>query len=280
MNCLTCKAPTDHDFYLCLECLDTLTGVLEAVPAVMDELDVNIAKLSKRGKPGSGGGGTSIHGAAPVDQSAMDVKHNLKRAVISTAAAVAHITHDHPAVTSTMEQVCVWLAEKVDWLALNPALAARHGVLLDQYRKACSTIDIPPDRLTVGKCGARTACAWPYNEYPFSQGDQWCQRELVVRPGQRTVKCTECGTQWDVHQRRKDALNAAWLEPVRPAAIAAALKSWGMQVTLKAVQRWIEKDQLVPADTDGRYKRYRLIEAYNLAYRIQLRRERRYADSA
>jgi hypothetical protein len=177
-----------------------------------------------------------------------------------------------------MEQVCVWLAEKTDWLALNPTLAGLHPGLLKQYRKACATIDIPPDTMTVGVCGALAACGWPADT--FADNDRWCTRELVVRPGQRTVMCRDCGTVWDVHRRRHDALQAAWLEPVRPGAIAAALKGWGMQVTLNAVQHWIKKGLLLPADEEGGYKRYRLIEAHNLAYRIQQRREARYASEA
>lgn len=285
MNCLTCKKPTDHDFYLCWECLETVKNVLDMVPALIAELDVNIAKQAKRGKPSSGGGGgTSIHGAAPVDQGAMDVKHDLKQAVISTAAAVARITRDYPAVTSTMTQVCEWLSDKYEWLALNPTLAALQPKLLREYRKACSTIDIPSDRMTVGKCGAQTACTWPMwaDDDPDNpvHGDRWCERDLVVSPRQGTVKCSACGTVWDVHQRRADALQAAWLEPVRPTAIAAALKGWGMAVTLNAVQMWIKKGLLHSADEEGGYKRYRLVEAYNLAYRIDLRRAHRHAESA
>ena len=288
MNCLTCKKPTEHDFYLCWDCLDTVRNVLDMVPALIAELDVNIAKQAKRGKPSSGGGGgTSIHGAAPVDQTAMDTKHDLKKVVISTAAAVARITRDHPALSSNMEQVCVWLAEKADWLALNPDLAALQPKLLREYRKACSVIDIPADRMTVGKCGAQVACCWPQEDCgPYAPdeyhtcGILWCERELVIGTKQATVKCPECGTVWDVHQRRADALEAAWLEPVRPTAIAAALKGWGMAVTLNAVQHWIKKNRLHPADEEGGYKRYRLVEAYNLAYRIELRRAGRNAESA
>lgn len=286
MTCLTCRAGTEHDFYLCWDCLDTVKNVLDMVPALIAELDVNIAKQAKRGKTSSGGGGgTSIHGAAPVDQDAMDTKHDLKKAVISTAAAVARITRDHPAVTSNMEQVCVWLAEKVDWLALNPTLAAFQPKLLREYRKACSVIDIPADRMTVGKCGAWVACCWPdekCNPYDPAHecGARNCERELVVSPRQGTVKCPDCGTAWDVHQRRADALEAAWLEPVRPPAIAAALKGWGMQVTLNAVQHWIKKGLLHSVDDEGGYKRYRLVEAYNLAHRIEQRRASRNAEYA
>jgi hypothetical protein len=280
MKCLSCKAQTENEFYLCWDCLDHLRGVIEDIPLIMAELDVNVAKLSVRGKPGAGGsGGSSIHGAAPVDQTAVDVKHDLKKGVVAAAAAVARISHDHPAVSSNTEQVCVWLAEKADWFALNPSLAEWHGRLLRLYRKACATIDIPPDTMTVGVCGALVACGWPENFESFA-GDLWCTRELVIRPGQGTITCRDCGTLWDVHQRRKDALEAAWLEPVRPGAIAAALKGWGMAVTLNAVQHWIKKGLLIPADEEGGYKRYRLVEAHELAHRIQLRRDARYESNA
>lgn len=262
MTCKTCGNPVENEFHLCLPCLDQVYNAIRATPSI---LNMMVATIAKQARIGDGGRtGKNMHGPAPINVSAADWKYDLREAIMSAAHAVARITRQHPPLTAGFEHVCVWLAEKSDWLALNPTLAVHQTKIVKAYEGACRSVDRPADRVTVGRCGAKRI-------------EGVCVRELVIGLRQSVVECPECGTVWDVHQRRADALSAAWVEPVRPSAIARALKSWGMQVSLKAVEHWIARDLLSPVlleDDAGRvHKRYRLVEAYELAHRIDVRRK-------
>lgn len=295
-TCLHCTASTTNGLALCQRCQTTLTTALVNVAAY--HTDVLRIQPGQRVKVRS----TFVSTPPPSLEPGYDP--------ISTAAAVVDISVDGwvrillidrpgagPAPLGTTKR-CAWLENHIpsivtlEWAAelLRDMCRAERDLrgLLDKadtgwYAGKCGR-DLVPERAHDGfACG----CSCHHGEdcdVPEGCGDEstipgvLCERGLYASPGNNWIRCPECGTTWDVEQRRESLLKEARDEiaPIRTIAkvLVGLMDTEVSEERLaKRLDKWVERDQLVSMGVrviDNRPRRvYRVGDVWDTLTREQ-----------
>lgn len=154
---------------LCTEDTAALVTMLDAVPQLIEQMDIAIAKQAKVGGGGKAGKG-SAHERSPVNWG----------------------------VVAARDALLVELAYWGDIADIRRSIDAGRAVsrIGNAIKNAYRAIDRMQDRQYLGKCLAR-------------EDDAVCSAEIWVRPGAHQVTCTQCETTHDVPMRRAALLEQA-----------------------------------------------------------------------
>jgi hypothetical protein len=220
-----CGRPTAGDRYLCGDCTDTYARALGQVPAVVDELEVTLAKQQRFTDAML----TVQNNGLPYDQTAADVLHRLRAELVALVrlCAAEHVRssdyrqRDPDDTSASMSR---WLLWRVDGVAVM-AWAADVHTLVEVVTHAVTVIDRPADRVYAGPC------------------DQ-CARDLYVEPGQAAAVCEHCGIGYDLEARRTWLLSVAYDTLGTATEVARALTSFELPVTPDRVWQWKHRGRL------------------------------------
>lgn len=92
-----------------------------------------------------------------------------------------------------------------------------------------------------------------------------CGADLYAVPGSPTVDCQECGTQWQVEDRREWLLTAAQDVQADAGLLSRALSSMGLPLKHATIRKWVERDLLDDHGVDEQGRRmYRLGDVQEL----------------
>jgi hypothetical protein len=138
-----------------------------------------------------------------------------------------------PAVTAAAQ----WLVDHVDWLRHRPEGPGKIGTLTDLATRGRRVIDRGADGDYAGRCWA------PKLTEDGSEVD--CQAELYARPGAAYVDCRQCGTSFDVRERRVWMLARCRDYDATAAEAARALSALGREVKVERIRQWAHRGRLV-----------------------------------
>ena len=169
MQCPSCGC-VQMQGLLCSDCCAALETMLAAVPQLVDQLNIAVAKQAKLTTAGKAGKGTARE-RSPINFGAMAVRDAL------------------------LVELALW-GDDINEIRRHPQAAEIVSgigkVVKDGYR----AIDRLQERQYLGKC-------------LYSEDGATCHAELWARPGAHQITCTQCDYTHDVPARRADLLERA-----------------------------------------------------------------------
>ncbi|MGW6698839.1 hypothetical protein [Nocardia sp. NPDC055049] len=291
--CSRCARPVSDGLALCTECVAQLVDALNSVPALVAELGITRAGLSRSSAARAGGRssetpipvranrrGRGIHIAGDRVLAALDLVLIGWARVLAEDLAVSPAVHgphlvqlvqDHrkaapgdptalgdPATIG--EQCAIWLAQHRRQLRTHAAV----GDLLDELEDAMGQIRAiidPGPRRPVGSCTAEI-------------NGVVCAAELFASEDSNWIRCPQCRTQHDVHDIERAAKEGAQdmrytlYEAVR---VTAEL---GTPIAQSTLYRWAAEGRIRPggyqhvAETGIRITDHKIHPADRPVYRL------------
>lgn len=242
LACARCGRTLTDQAAICWLCTDGLRRDLQAVPALLVELDITLARQSHTAQPGAGRGSAD---PLPLDLAASSAAHALRNAVAGWVRCLLDDAPKAPSLTAR-DDPALWLANLASTVRTLPWAADCAEDIARHVQIARTVIDLPTELSFIGRCGCGAPC---YAEADASY-----------------ARCRACGGQLDVHAQR--ALQAEQLaDRALPAAnVVRILLSLGRQVPLTCVRDWRNAGRITAAavDRDGR-PLYRLGDALKLS---------------
>lgn len=210
------QRPTRDTRLLCDQCTWRLGRELDALPVLVDELDTTLTRQARIG--GNRGGRRGTRPTDPVAKIDAELHAwNSRLPVLqlrdSIGPALTRIARDvvggnPPADPSWLDVTAQLLQQHLDTIARHPDAAAIWRELTGLADQARHAIDRPADRLYAGICGATVeSTEEPGDGLARGGVGHWrCTEPLYADPRYGDVTCPECGTRWDVDQRRQQML--------------------------------------------------------------------------
>lgn len=242
LACARCGRTLTDQAAICWPCTDGLRRDLQAVPALLDELDVTLARQGRTIQLTGGHGGSD---PLPLDLAAADAGHALRNAV-STWARI--LLSDAPKVPplAARDDPALWLANLAPTIRTLLWAADCAEDIARQVHLARTVVDLPPELSYIGRC--------------------ICGQPVHAEAGASYARCRGCGEQLSVSEQR--ALQAGQLaDRAFPAAnVARILRHFGRDVPMTCVRDWRVGGQIaaVGVDRHGR-PLYRLGDALRLS---------------
>jgi hypothetical protein len=223
----TCGRPTPESAYLCASCKDDLWRALGDVPALVTELEVTLARQRRFETQSDGSRSTTE--TLPYDVAASNALHELRNELVGQVricfdADVSSRDYRERTPGESCASMATWLMWRIDGIATLP-YAADMLRLVRIVRHCEHVIDRPPDRTFAGPC------------------DQ-CGRDLYAKKGESSVKCHDCGIEYDLPSRREWLLRVVDDQLATATEIARALTSLDLPVTPERIRQWTHRERL------------------------------------
>ena len=232
--------------FLCGVCEKGLAVTVGQAVGLVADLRVTAERLDRTGKPGPIGSGSGV--------AALPVRLDASR----LGAVLGRVLEGFPGPTP--QRRAFLAARHPD----GPSWAAR---LEDLVVKAVAVVDLPPEWIRLGMCGAEYACE--------DGSVVWCEQELAVPATAQELTCEVCGSWYDVAARQDERLASAW-DAVAPApVIVRALATQGVRVEVKHIENWAQLGHLGRVcDVWSRCEGFRVGDVHAVALRMAERRAR------
>lgn len=266
LTCDHCTAEVTNGLALCARCQQTLTVALVNVAAY--HADVLRIQPGQRVKVRS-----SYKSSPPPSSAAYDPISAAAAEVDNTIGTWSRVLADdrpeagQPPKTTTLR--CGWLEHHIPSIA---TLAWANALLRDMLaaeRALRRILDKADTGWYAGKCGWVLAEERPHDGFTCAcachQGETCdvaggcgdevvlpavaCQRGLYATPDNNWIRCPECGTTWQVGQRREQLLTEA-RDEVAPIRIIAKVlvglldNEVSEERLAKRIDKWVERGQL------------------------------------
>ena len=247
VTCVICDRPVPDQAYACPTCTDRLDRDLAEAADLVDDVAIAMARQGRTRTAVRAGGADLI----PFDQAAADASHELANTLTTwTRHVLAERGGDLPAPStrigpdcprrncrhlsclairsagapSTLAVAATWLRGQREWIRHRPEV----DEAVDDFATAVATarraIDLPPDRLYVGRCE--------------------CGVALYVRRGDEEATCRECGSVWGVAEQREWMLAMSWDTLATAAEASRALTALGYPVTAHRIRVWSSRGKV------------------------------------
>lgn len=262
MSCSCGMTPLTDDV-ICPACVSDITKLLAETDGIVEDLVSAIPRASLTASYGervSASG--SLHAPLPINDTALDAHMALDKWLLIAAILVskAHGSYHLPESTqrnssgySSYLLAHMNTLRRQDW-------AGKVKQDLEGLLKECVRATLPPgERINVGACGSIFE-------------DETCTNPLLPLKDQDQIKCRVCGTIWDVRDRQRSAIGAAWDAIGPPAIVVRALKEYGITIKPKHIENWVMLGHLTPVNKEGR-KQYRVADVYGVAKRMAARKK-------
>lgn len=233
MTCTACEAATSTGIHLCTDCTLTLEQALDMIDDTIEAAQDTIARLDVIG---TGGGGDSAEPTAPISLRPARIRDVLWETVVSWSRWV--LAEDQRGERMPSDPVAYLrasanLIRTHDWAGdLLREVTTHHGALL-------KAIDIPPDVISLGECGAETEVGV-------------CAGTVKGRRGAEMFQCRRCGAMHDVAERQQERISQAWHVHRPLAEVVKALNAWGYDVKLSSARNWTSQGRLAPSGRNER----------------------------
>jgi len=254
VNECRCGRPLRDTLTVCDTCADQLATALGDVPWLDDELETSITR--QRALPTEGGARTA-ETPLPWHEKASETRRHLRALLVSWTRlcdeeAVAHQSPADDLPADTLPAISRWLMWRVDGLARHDAGPDAVDEITDAVAACRFVIDRRPDRWYAGPCVA--------------EGDGGpCAADLYARASTGVVECRECGSVYDVAERREWLLAEAHDRLADAATVARAVSWLGTApLTPALVRKWAERGRILVKGHDGTRPLYRIGDAIDL----------------
>lgn len=280
--CSACTRPSPHAT-ICTECVAGLRVTLARIPDLFADLAVVAGKRTRYGDPIGGGRTVGKTQPLPVDGRFADplgdgsrIRSDTRNTVTTWARVVSEEITGGDLPADTIAACCEYIDVHLSRAAGQLWAGELHDELSHVRRTLERFVDRPADRWYAGLCGYVSeperahdgdtcGCACHVGpsyvcDVPGGCGLEYattaavvCERPLWAKPGQHEIRCSDCGSTWDVAERRSYLLTeaedrlATIPEIVRTVATLADL---GLDTgrTEKRVQKWAERGLITARD--------------------------------
>ena len=235
--CQACNLypPTQPGSWMCDPCRDRLHEHLHAIlgsdetPGLAHELDLEVAKLSRKGSHGKA---TSPTPALPFNPEASHCLDLIRWKLLAGCALVAGAL---PPVPNTIPDLGTWLLGHEDKFAMISGCGPIADNLDQLIRRARRIIDVPPEKIYLGLCEA-------------------CDAPMRTTRDEGNHRCA-CGLDYDI-ARLRDQVADRLYDPENRVTQGEAAELLG--ITINAVKQRIKYRQLTPAVGSGKGAWWRL----------------------
>lgn len=149
MTCTRCDRPTADAIYLCHEDATRLEEVLDLIPDALTEADVTATKRDKTGSgKGARRGGSS---SMPFNEHASDKARDLSEKAASWAFLVMESDRDAERLRNV--EPSRYLRMSISLIRGQDYAGDLMAELDDALHKTMRAVDLPPDRVDLGRCG-------------------------------------------------------------------------------------------------------------------------------
>ena len=235
--CQACNLcpPTQPGSWMCDPCRDRLHEHLHAIlgsdetPGLAHELDLEVAKLSRKGSHGKT---TSPTPALPYNPEASHCLDLIRWKLLAGCALVAGAL---PPVPNTIPDLGTWLLGHEDKFAMVSGCGPIADDLDQLIRRARRIIDVPPEKIYLGLCDA-------------------CDAPMRAVRTEGNYRCL-CGLDYDIDDLR-DQVTERLHDPENRMTLTEISQLTGL--TLAALGMRIKRGKVTPAHGVGKGAWYRL----------------------
>lgn len=239
---IDCDRPSPHG-YLCTECLGGLSGDVEHLAWIWDQLELTETRQGNTAKDRvrcSSGGSQPL----PWVPQASDAATSLAAVVMTTARALWCFTSTTPPLSHDPLRERDPIRPVIGWLALEYVAftrCAQAGQLLaaidSATERAMLVIDHPADRVFLGRCGHQVK-------------NVVCTAELLAEQGDRDVVCWKCTAHHDVAERQDEMMYRARGYVTHSGRLASLLTLMGIPIAASTIRGYASKRGLRTVYTD------------------------------
>lgn len=203
-----------------------LRATIANLPDLMHELELTITRQVRMGASLSGAADDRV----PFNVEASERAWTLRQTLLIWVDELAQLRREP--IPDTWPRIRDTLTAWSDWMTTNEAGAQAIDEILDAHHHALRAIDRPPERTYAGPCPT-------------------CHGDVYGRPGSPEVRCTTCGTEFELQQARESMLErlAVMHLPAAQAARAVTLLT-GREVTAAMIRRWKHRGLIEPVETN------------------------------
>lgn len=232
MQCQCCDAPTASGA-LCGNCASELDDTLEAIPGLLDELDITISRQARMvesiGRKGAETPMPYHHAAALAYRKLSDEVYRVARRFALTPAGVNIIRNGGV-------RACAIYLRRIEVIIVNhPEAGEILSALHRRTSKARQVID-------------KSAVAW----YAGICSHDDCDADLYAPEGAATVTCRKCRTVHDVAARREVLTRALDDVLVTATEIGRAVHITGEAVKPARVWQWRRRGKIITRGTNAK----------------------------
>jgi hypothetical protein len=188
-ECVCCGRPC-ADAFLCPDCVGDLVRELDAVPELVVELDLTLARLHRIG-PAASARGEALPYHGPASEARYVLGNVLRHWTCELSAkrglAVPVYLHWRNPVPCSR-----WLARHADAIRLDDDAEQITDEIADAISLARRAIDRPAELVIAGRCEV-----------------DGCRAMVYARPEAHRATCRTCGAEHDVAERREQMLATA-----------------------------------------------------------------------
>lgn len=250
VSCGKCGAPTGDRLPLCRTCLAALIGELRAVPGIVADLLVTLARQDR----------VTVRLASPSTQTPLPLRlhasraldelgntvttwaralcedHHVSLATPVVAAAVRRARDGHrpdpaalAAVAPTSAEIAaLWLAAHPHWIRRLPDPVEARNDIVDAITRARRAMDRMPELRYRGPCRV-------------------CAADLYAEAAATTIVCTSCDTSFNATDVREFLLSQVENQLATSRQIVAVVRELtGKPLPFGTLRAWRSRGQLVP----------------------------------
>lgn len=276
-----CGTPATGTARICDDCLGRLERALGDVRALTRrrdkdlarELEVTVYRQNRTGDGTSGRRAAKDDEWLPWNQPAAEAGWVLGNTLTTWARVLLDgerplprlegPTHErrclHPSCTTLRKareqyptstdpaDLAAWMLHRLPQVRQHPAAEQLVDEIVIAVRAVEHAVDRPSERWYAGPCGGRHVTV---DDDTSTELEVDCDAELYAAPGAEHITCRQCGTNWDVADRRKWLLAEAEDALAYAELIAQALSALGQPLKGDRVRKWVERQRLVAHGTD------------------------------
>lgn len=265
-----CAKPVADNAYCCTSCGFLLDDALSEVigghglDGLAAELEVTLSKQDRIGDRGPG----SSERPLPLNLGSSEVGWILRNTLHGWVRLVAEETHAGLPV-NTLTDMARWLRPRVGWLRHHQAGPEAVAEIVASVSACRRNIDRPPSLWYAGPCGAATStesdcscCCHIGGAFPpacdvvggchAAHQTADCRAELYAHPGALNVICRDCGSVYNLADRRGWLLSQVEDQLMHSIAAAALVRHLGVQVADSSIRAWASRGRIVAHTRDVR----------------------------
>lgn len=237
-----CDRPT-HGAFICVTCFDMLKRDLRGVEDLWAELEITRTRQANITRDRVGARSTTK--PLPWNEHAAQIATELHSTLNAWALDLDQrggIDDRDPLslVTTEPADVAAWLLRNITAFQRNEEAGQAVDEIGDAIVRARRAIDLPPDKVFAGPCGARL------------DDEQDCDEDLYGRPGKLRCWCMSCGAEHDMEKRREWMLSVVEDQVTHSGLLSGLVTSLGVPIASSTIRHYASRGRIKVISTDAR----------------------------